>query len=77
VEPNRAECEFITLLCTMNRGHDRVIDYFLLPDMRPYKNYPSMMVASTKLCDYLALQTSMPLQKAYGPQGQRSDVAPR
>jgi DNA invertase Pin-like site-specific DNA recombinase len=37
VEPNSAERDFITLLCTMNRSHDRVIDYFLLPDMRPFR----------------------------------------
>ena len=32
LEPDRAERDFITLVCTMNDRHDHVIDYFLLPD---------------------------------------------
>lgn len=37
VTPNPAERGCITLLCTMNRSHDRVIDYFALPTMEGYK----------------------------------------
>lgn len=37
LEPNSAEHEFITLVCTMNNRHDRVINYFLLPDTHPFK----------------------------------------
>jgi hypothetical protein len=37
VDPNPAEKNFVTLLCTMNNRHDRVIDYFALPTMDGYK----------------------------------------
>jgi DNA invertase Pin-like site-specific DNA recombinase len=37
VQPNPAERSCVTLLCTMNRSHDRVIDYFALPTMEGYK----------------------------------------
>ena len=37
VDPNPAERHFVTLLCTMNSRHDRVIDYFALPTMDGYK----------------------------------------
>jgi DNA invertase Pin-like site-specific DNA recombinase len=37
LEPNPAEREYITLICTMNNRHDRVIDYFLLPDTLPFR----------------------------------------
>jgi DNA invertase Pin-like site-specific DNA recombinase len=37
VDPNPAERSLVTLLCTMNSKHDRVIDYFALPAMDGYK----------------------------------------
>ena len=37
VEPGSDEREFITLICTMNHAHDRVIGYFLLPHMQPLR----------------------------------------
>ena len=37
VDPNPAERDRVTLLCTMNSRHDRVIDYFVLPRMDSYK----------------------------------------
>lgn len=37
VDPNPAEKHFVTLLCTMNGRHDRVIDYFALPRMDGFK----------------------------------------
>jgi len=33
VEPNPAECEFITLLGTMNPRHNSILDYYLFPRM--------------------------------------------
>lgn len=39
VEPKLAESDFITLVCTMNATHDDVIDYFLLPNMRPFRRF--------------------------------------
>jgi DNA invertase Pin-like site-specific DNA recombinase len=37
VDPNPAERGCVTLLCTMNSSHDRVIAYFALPTMDGYK----------------------------------------
>jgi len=37
LEPNSAERTYITLVCTMNEYHDRVLDYFLLPRMDGFK----------------------------------------
>ena len=31
IEPDELERDYITLLCTMNRSHDRVLDYYVLP----------------------------------------------
>jgi DNA invertase Pin-like site-specific DNA recombinase len=51
VEPNRAEREHITLLCTMNRAHDRVLGHYLFPRMdwlrshRLHKNDPCLRAA--------------------------------
>lgn len=33
MEPNDRERDYITLLCTMNATHDRVLDYYVLPKM--------------------------------------------
>jgi DNA invertase Pin-like site-specific DNA recombinase len=33
IEPNERERNYITLLCTMNPTHDRVLDYYVLPQM--------------------------------------------
>ena len=33
IEPAPAERDYITLLCTMNCSHDRVLDYFVFPKM--------------------------------------------
>jgi hypothetical protein len=33
IEPDELERDYITLLCTMNRSHDRVLDYYVLPRM--------------------------------------------
>ena len=38
LEPNDAERDFITLICTMNHSHNRVVGYYLLPNMRPFKS---------------------------------------
>lgn len=37
LEPNPAESGYITLVCTMNDCHDRVLDYFLLPRMDQFR----------------------------------------
>lgn len=37
LEPSFAERDFITLICTMNRTHDRVNGYFLLPHMQRFR----------------------------------------
>ena len=52
VQPNAAEKGYITLLCPMNRMHDRVIGYYLLPQMdilrshRMHKNDPLLRTAT-------------------------------
>jgi DNA invertase Pin-like site-specific DNA recombinase len=33
IEPDELERDYITLLCTMNASHDRVLDYYVLPRM--------------------------------------------
>lgn len=33
IEPDESERPYITLLCRMNRTHDRVLDYYLVPKM--------------------------------------------
>jgi len=46
VEPNHAEREYITLVCKLNRSHDRICSYYLFPRMngitshRSFKNDP-------------------------------------
>lgn len=37
LEPNPAERPYVTLLCTMNPNHDRVLDYFVLPKMCDFR----------------------------------------
>jgi len=37
LEPNPAERAYITLVCTMDDRHDRVLDYFLLPNMEWFR----------------------------------------
>jgi hypothetical protein len=37
IEPFPVEREYITLLCTMNCKHDRVLDYYILPKMTAFK----------------------------------------
>ena len=37
LEPNPAERAYITLVCTMDDRHDRVLDYFLLPNMKWFR----------------------------------------
>jgi hypothetical protein len=52
VDPNPAERGCITLLCTMNSRHDRVIDYFALSTMDGYKRtsmYDSWFQKAVKL----------------------------
>ncbi len=52
VDPNPAERGCITLLCTMNSRHDRVIDYFALSTMDGYKRtsmYDSWFRKAVKL----------------------------
>ena len=55
VDPNAAEGGYITLLCLMNSKHNRVIAYYLFPQMdclkrshRMRKNH-SLLRAATKL----------------------------
>jgi DNA invertase Pin-like site-specific DNA recombinase len=31
------ECEYVTLLCTLNRSHSRVLDYFVLPEFIKFR----------------------------------------
>lgn len=38
LEPAPGERDYITLVCTMNTTHDRVISYFVLPNMAPFKS---------------------------------------
>ncbi len=33
IEPDELERPYVTLLCRMNRTHDRVLDYYLVPKM--------------------------------------------
>lgn len=54
VDPNPAERSYVTLLCTMNSKHDRVIDYFALPAMNGYQRtsmYDSWFRKAVKLRD--------------------------
>jgi DNA invertase Pin-like site-specific DNA recombinase len=52
LEPNPAERSYITLVCTMNDSHDRVLDYFLVPRMdqfRPMLFHDSFLRTAVRL----------------------------
>lgn len=52
LEPNPAERNFITLICTMNSSHDQVLQYFLLPTMETFRRVSfvdSFLRTSTRL----------------------------
>lgn len=39
VEPRPAECGNVTLLCTMNRSHDRLLHQFIFPRLEGFKSH--------------------------------------
>jgi hypothetical protein len=61
LEPNPAERTFITLICTLNDRLDRVLDYFLLPNMDGFKrryfddSYLSNAVRLHRLTDFYSV----------------------
>jgi DNA invertase Pin-like site-specific DNA recombinase len=62
VDPNPAERHFVTLLCTMNSRHDRVIDYFALRTMDGYKRtsiHDSWFRKAVKLHDLSSFYTTV------------------
>jgi DNA invertase Pin-like site-specific DNA recombinase len=79
VDPNPAERGCVTLLCTMNSRHDRVIDYFALPTMDGYKrtfmhdSWFHKAVKLRNLSDFYTIVTKMWAQRSTNVRVPRTD----
>ncbi len=79
VDPNPAERNCVTLLCTMNSRHERVIDYFALPTMEGYKRtfmHDSWFRKAVKLRDlsgFYHTVTKLWAQRSHNARVRRTD----